>query len=73
MNTDLATGTGAVRVLSADELDVVSGGEVKFVDIGPVHIAVGDNLFAVAISGLGGFAIGDGTVCGAFGGRAGCL
>jgi hypothetical protein len=73
MNTELATGAGVVRALSADELDLVSGGEVKFVDIGPIHIAAGDNLFAIAITGLGGFAIGNGTVCGALGGKAGCL
>jgi hypothetical protein len=59
------THTNDLREMSATELDLVSGGEVKFVNIGPVTIAAGDGTFAIAVKGVGGIGVGGGSLCGA--------
>ena len=65
----------ALRDLSTDELDAISGGEKKldYVQVGPIGLLFGDGLFAVSIAGVIGFTLSSDGVCGHIGNAGGCI
>jgi hypothetical protein len=44
--------TNAARELTADELDLVSGGDVKEVHIGPLTVTAGKGVLGIRIDGV---------------------
>jgi hypothetical protein len=70
------TAIDAPRALSADELDLVSGGkDATTVKIGPLNIRASDTHVHVWVNGVGGVSVNteQGIICGNLGGLGGCI